>query len=146
MARRLALAKARAGAAGLRRGFVLGADTVVILDGKPLGKPSSPAAARRMLRSLSGRWHAVVTALALLDPATGVARCGHARSRVLFESLEAAEIRSYVASGEPMDKAGAYALQGEGRALVRRWSGSPTNIIGLPLELLSRLLGPAPPE
>lgn len=140
MARRLALEKALRVAASCERGLVLGADTVVILDGRPLGKPASPARARQMLRALSGRWHAVVTALALVDATSGRAACRHARSRVLFHKLDAARIRAYVTGGEPLDKAGAYALQGEGGRLVRSCRGSRSNVIGLPLPLLSRML------
>ena len=119
---------------------MLGADTLVVLDGRPLGKPSSPARARRVLRSLSGRKHAVLTALALIDTSDGAEFSGIARSSVSFAEIDDRSIRRYVATGEPLDKAGAYAIQGAGGRFVKRFWGSPSNVIGLPLELLSRLL------
>src|SRR3989442_9143652 len=137
---RLAREKARRVARLLRRGLVLGADTLVVLDGRPLGKPSSPARARRVLRSLSGRKHAVLTALALIDTSDGAEFSGIARSSVRFAEIDDRSIRRYVATGEPLDKAGAYAIQGAGGRFAKRFWGSPSNVIGLPLELLSRLL------
>jgi septum formation protein len=149
--RRLALAKARAVARGLARGsgahWVLGADTVVVLDGAILGKPRDAPHAARMLARLSGRTHEVFTGVALVPAAGGRARTAVVRSRVAMKPLDAATIRRYVAAGEPLDKAGAYAVQGRGRSLVAGVSGSLTNVIGLPLERLSRMLAtlaPAP--
>jgi septum formation protein len=140
MARRLATAKARAVATSRRRGLVLGADTVVVLDDRPLGKPPSPRAARKMLRLLSGRTHRVVTALALVDAKTTSIITGTCRSSVRFRRLTSGEINRYVASGEPMDKAGSYAIQGTGSDFVDRVWGSHSNVVGLPIPLLSRLL------
>src|SRR5207247_1652502 len=135
MALRLALEKARSVARRIHSGIVLGADTIVVLDGKPLGKPVSPRQARQMLRRLSGRRHTVLSGLAIVDSATGTERSGVAQTSVEFHRLAEATIRTYAAGGEPMDKAGAYAIQGEGGRLVKRWWGSPSNVIGLPLEL-----------
>jgi septum formation protein len=120
---------------------VVGADTIVVLDGKVLGKPPSPGAAAAMLRSLSGRTHEVVTALALKD-ARGL-RSSHDRARVSFRDLEPGEVRAYVAGGEPLDKAGAYGLQGGAANFVTRVEGNPQTVIGLPVELLQRLLAEA---
>ena len=149
--RRLAREKARAVAVGLPAGcaarWVLGADTVIALDGEILGKPRDAAAAWRMLARLSGRSHEVLTGVALvpvrgLESVAGRARARTAvvRSRVEMRVLDAATIRRYVATGEPLDKAGAYAVQGRGGRLVARVSGSLTNVVGLPLERLARML------
>jgi septum formation protein len=138
--RRLALRKARAVARGLREGLVVGSDTVVAVDGAILGKPRSAAEARRMLARLSGRTHEVLTGVALVPAATGRTRTAVVRSRVTMKPLDAATIRAYVAGGEPMDKAGAYAVQGRGGRLVAAVSGSFTNVVGLPLEKLAELL------
>jgi septum formation protein len=150
--RRLALAKARAVAGALPPGvgapWVLGADTVVVLDGRILGKPRDTDHAARMLARLSGRSHVVLTGVALVPAAGGRARTGVVRSRVAMKELDRATIRRYVACGEPLDKAGAYAVQGRGRHLVAGVSGSLTNVVGLPLERVARMfaaipLGPA---
>ena len=145
--RRLALAKARAVARTLAPGhraqWVIGADTVVVLDGAILGKPRGPADAEGMLARLSGRTHEVLTGVALVPAAGGRARTTVVRSRVEMKPFGAAAIRSYVAGGEPLDKAGAYAVQGRGRHLVARVSGSLTNVVGLPLERLGRMLASA---
>ncbi len=109
---------------------VLAADTVVDVDGVPLNKPESDDDARRMIALMSGRAHAVHTAVAL-----GVAGAVHTRlvsTEVVFRELDAGAIDRYVASGEGRDKAGAYALQGMGAGLVREVRGSPSNVIGLP--------------
>ncbi len=137
---RLARAKAAAVAGGLDRGLVVGADTLVVVDGRPLGKPRHAAEARAMLRRLSGRTHRVVTAVAVIDAATGRRRSGLARARVRFRSLSAHEIARYVRTSEPADKAGAYAFQGGARRFVRSLRGSPDTVIGLPRALLRRLL------
>jgi septum formation protein len=142
--RRLALAKARAVARALPATggarWVLGADTVVVLDGKILGKPRDAGHAGRMLARLAGRTHAVLTGVALVPAAGGRARTAVVRSRVTMRPFDAETIRRYVAGGEPLDKAGAYAVQGKGRRLVSEVSGSLTNVIGLPMERLARML------
>lgn len=142
--RRLALAKARAVALNFVPGcgaqWVIGADTVVVLDGCILGKPRGASDAVRMLARLSGRTHEVLTGVALVPATGGRARTSVVRSRVEMKPFDEAAIRRYVAGGEPLDKAGAYAVQGRGRHLVARVSGSLTNVVGLPLERLRRLL------
>jgi septum formation protein len=142
---RLALDKARAVAAGLARAgpepaVVLGADTVVAIDGQALGKPADREDARAMLRRLAGRAHDVITGIAVLDAATGRAETTAVVSRVRMADYGEGEIDAYVASGEPMDKAGAYAIQGGGGRLVAGLEGSFTNVVGLPLAETARLL------
>lgn len=111
--------------------FVLGADTVVVLDGEILGKPSGADDAARMLGMLSGRTHEVITAFTLLGSES---RHGEAVStKVSFRLLDEETIARYAESGEPMDKAGAYAIQGMGGSLVDRVEGSYTNVVGLPV-------------
>jgi septum formation protein len=137
---RLALRKARTVAARRGAGIVLGADTVVVVDGKALGKPSSPSEAAEMLRQLRGRVHEVTTAVAVVDAATGREAARTVTSRVSMRAYSDAEIDVYVATGEPLDKAGAYAIQGAGGALVAGLEGSRTNVVGLPLPATAALL------
>lgn len=139
-AARMALEKAAAVSARLPRRWVLGADTVVALDGEALGKPSSAAEAAAMLRALSGRSHAVVTGFALLDELGRPFRADRVSTEVVFRRLTRDEIDRYVASGEPLDKAGAYAIQAGARPFVDRVRGSMTNVIGLPLDEVRRAL------
>jgi septum formation protein len=142
--RRLALAKARAVARELDPGcgaqWVIGADTVVVLDGRILGKPRDAGDAREMLARLSGRTHEVLTGVALVPAAGGRGRTTVVRSRVEMKPFDEPAILRYIAGGEPLDKAGAYAVQGRGRHLVARVSGSLTNVVGLPLERLGQLM------
>lgn len=119
--------------------FVLGADTLVVLDGVKLGKPRDTEDACRMLRLLSGRTHQVCTGVTVISP-SGTLFSGVDSTDVTFEEIPDEEIRSYVLSGEPMDKAGAYALQGRAGMWVSRLDGSDTSVIGLPLYLVRRLL------
>jgi septum formation protein len=132
-----ALGKARDVAKRHSGKLVLGADTVVILDGRILGKPVDAVDAARMLTALSGREHDVVTALALVGDGEITE---HSCTRVQFRDLSSAEIEAYVASGEPMDKAGAYGIQGLASQFVTRIEGCYFNVMGLPLELLTRML------
>ena len=137
---RLALRKARAVAGGRRAGLVLGADTIVVVDGEPLGKPTGPADAAAMLRRLRGRAHEVMTGVAVVDAATAREATETVSSRVRMRPYSEAEIDAYVATGEPLDKAGAYAVQGAGAALVEALEGSWSNVVGLPLAATARLL------
>jgi septum formation protein len=136
---RLARLKAAA-ASGFTSDWVLAADTVVALENEIFGKPADDRQAAEMLRRLSGRWHRVYTSVVLLrrgEEACELTSC----SEVLFRQLDAGTINWYINSGEPRDKAGAYAIQGKGALLVRAINGSYTNVVGLPLvetlELLS---------
>jgi septum formation protein len=139
-AARLALVKARAVAGRVVAGIVLGADTIVVLDGEPLGKPADPADAVRMLRRLRGRAHDVVTGVAVVEAPAGREASAAVVTRVLMADYDDALIEAYVASGAPMDKAGAYAIQDLDGALVAGLVGSYTNVVGLPLGETARLL------
>jgi septum formation protein len=115
-----------------RQDPVLGADTEVVVDGRVFGKPANPAEARDMLLELSGRAHEVFSGVALISPA-GDVLTRLSRTRVEFAELDADWIDSYVASGEPMDKAGAYGVQGAAAWRIRRLEGSYWGVMGLPL-------------
>lgn len=136
----LAERKARAAAEGLQEGLVLGADTLVALDERSLGKPEDEQDARFMIMSLSGRTHQVYTGVCLYDAATKTAAVGCARSDVTFRPLSRADVDAYMASGEWEGKAGSYAIQGIGAGLVEKYEGSLSNIIGLPVELVEKML------
>ena len=136
----LALRKARAVATGRTHGVVLGADTLVILGATALGKPSGPDDARAMLRRLRGRVHEVVTSVAVVDAASGRSSSTAVVSRVSMTGYGEADVDAYVATGEPLDKAGAYAVQGLGGRLVDGVAGSYSNVVGLPLGATRRLL------
>jgi septum formation protein len=135
---RVAEAKARAISARCPRQIVLGADTTVIIDGLILGKPDSDADARRMLRMLSGRTHEVLTGVCMVGPVG--TRTGLARTAVEFAPLAEDEIEWYIATGEPADKAGAYAIQGLASRFVTRIDGSYSNVVGLPVALVYGIL------
>jgi septum formation protein len=141
LVRRLAEAKARevAGFAAAPA-IVVGADTMVVLNDAILGKPGSSAEARAMLERLSGKSHEVMTGLAVIRLPDGKSRVEMETTRVTFAPLAAREIRDYIASGEPMDKAGAYAIQGIAGRFVTRLEGCYFNVIGLPLARLYRIL------
>jgi septum formation protein len=117
---------------------VLGVDTTVVLDRRTYGKPADAGAAERMLDALGGRTHAVVSGLCLLTP--GWVEVGHEITRVTFRELTPADLAAYVASGEWEGRAGAYAIQGLGAALVERIDGDYLNVVGVPAALLVRLL------
>jgi septum formation protein len=125
--------------------MVLGADTIVVIDGAVLGKPANPEHAVAMLTRLVGRRHRVVTAVALAASDTLEIRQTAVESDVTMRPAAEEELRAYVATGEPLDKAGAYAVQGEGRRFIERIEGSESNVIGLPLEETLALLGDAAP-
>ncbi|MFI5078766.1 MAG: Maf family protein, partial [Vicinamibacteria bacterium] len=136
--RRLAEAKA-ASVAALHPGRpVLGADTTVVADGVVLGKPRDAADAAAMLAQLSGRSHRVLTGVCLIG-ADGRSGTAVATTTVEFRRLTDAEIDEYVASGEPMDKAGAYAIQGQARRFVTRIDGAFDNVVGLPMALIQAM-------
>lgn len=139
-AKQLAFMKAREIADRNREGLVLGADTIVVVDGMIFGKPENNADARCMLMELSGREHSVITGLALIDSFSGEFRMDHEETRVRFARLTEDEIEAYIRTGEPFDKAGAYALQGMGALLVEGIVGCYSNVVGLPLMRLRKLL------
>jgi septum formation protein len=129
----LAEQKARAVATQLEGGIVLGADTIVLLGHEVLGKPVDRVDAERMLRALRGRRHEVVTGIALVDQRSGRSERVAVTSRIRMRDVSDAEIARYVESGEPMDKAGSYAIQGAAAAFIAEIEGCYTNIVGLPL-------------
>ena len=142
LALRLAREKAQAvvGRLGGERRHVLGSDTIVVLDDVVWGKPRDAEDAVRILRELSGRTHTVVTAVAVVDSETGAVVDRAVESRVTLRSASEADLRAYVATGEPLDKAGGYAIQGKGSWLVSHLEGSRSNVIGLPVEEALELL------
>lgn len=144
MTRRLALAKAHAAAERIQKrasgSIIIGADTTVELNGEILGKPKSPASARRMLRKLSGKTHRVITSVAAIRLPDHAERIVTEVTRVRFSRLTAPQIREYVATGEPLDKAGAYGVQGIGGRYIEKIQGCYFNVVGLPLAPVYRLL------
>jgi len=147
---RVAFEKAARVAGSHPDAWILGADTAVVADARILGKPGDAARARTMLRMLSARMHEVYSALVLLGP-DGARACRTCISRVWFDALPEAWIERYVDSGEPLDKAGGYAVQGAAAAWIPRIEGSYSGIVGLPLYETAVLLRQAglidnPPE
>jgi septum formation protein len=148
-AERMAREKALAVSRQRPEDCVLGADTIVVVDGKTLGKPRDEADAARMLRLLSGRRHQVITGVCLAAPQL---RTGNRKPETVFEDLRSEttevvmcplteeDIRSYISTGEPMDKAGAYAIQGIASRWIPRIEGDYSNVVGLPLALVHKML------
>jgi septum formation protein len=136
---RLARAKVIAVARKRDAGLVIGADTIVVLDGRLLGKPEDDEDAERMLRQLSGRWHAVMTGVALYDIGTRREVADYDKTLVRFAQLTDKEIEWYIKSGETADKAGAYAIQGLGSLFIEEIAGNYFNVVGLPVPLVYRL-------
>jgi septum formation protein len=138
-AHRLSREKAETVAQHYPRRYVLGADTIVVIDGEVLGKPQDVKDAERMLRILSGRGHEVSTAVTVVTPA-GETETRSTTTKVFFRELSHDEIQRYVAGGEPMDKAGAYAIQGGAARWTNRIVGEYSNVVGLPLPLVTEML------
>jgi septum formation protein len=120
---------------------IAAADTEVVLHGRIFGKPKDRAEARAFLRALSGKTHQVYTAVQVIDARSGKRAQGISRTHVTMRELSASEIAAYVRTGEAQDKAGAYAIQGKGRRLVASIRGPYDNVVGMPMRLLTRLLG-----
>jgi septum formation protein len=137
--RRIALEKARVVSQRRPRDWVLAADTIVVLDGTILGKPKDDREARRMLRRLSGRSHQVLSGMAFVCQAANRELSSVSLTRVRLREIGSDEIRWYVGTGEPADKAGAYAIQGKGGIFVKRIVGSPSNVAGFPVETFYEL-------
>jgi septum formation protein len=137
---RVAHAKAEHVARQFPNAVVLGADSVVVLEQQILGKPQDVADARRMLTCLSGREHHVLTGVAVLHQARQFAALDVVSTLVRFRTLAASAIEAYIATAEPLDKAGAYAIQGAAAAFVELWEGCYTNVVGLPLRRTAALL------
>ena len=136
-----ALQKARSLTGSLKEGLIVGGDTLVVTkDNHILGKPESTEDAFRMLQKLTGTWHRVVSAVAIIEANSGKYRTNHIWTRVYFRKVSEEAIRHYSSTKEPLDKAGGYAIQGKGGFLVEKIEGSYTNVIGLPVEILLPLL------
>lgn len=132
--------KARAAAAHYTEGTVIASDTLVSYQGTPLGKPENEADAARMLKMLSGNTHEVFTGVTLLDAASGRRMTRVVRTGVTFRSLSDAEIAAYIVTGEPMDKAGAYGIQGGAGRFVVKLDGSFENVMGFPVDDIRDML------
>ena len=140
--KRLAIEKAEAVAALLPTGLILAADTTVVVDDHVLGQPADDEDARRMLKLLNGRWHEVLTGVALLRAGEGEGTVAdYERTRVKFSEMSDEEIDWYVATGEARGKAGAYGIQGRAAILIEEIQGDYFNIVGLPLRLVYELAG-----
>jgi septum formation protein len=137
---RLARAKVIDAAARHAQGLVLGADTTVVVEDQILAKPEDDQDGRRMLRLLSGRWHSVMTGVAICDIEAGREAFDYAETRVRFAEMDEREIDWYVSTGEHRDKAGAYAIQGRGSLFVEEIEGNYHNVVGLPVRLVYRLM------
>ncbi|MCW1297024.1 MAG: Maf family protein [Candidatus Parvarchaeota archaeon] len=139
-AKELAVRKAKSVARKVKNGIVIGADTVVVLDREIIGKPKNEEDAKQILKKLSGRTHKVITALAVIDAKTKRLVCDVEITKLKFRKMSEEKIKEYVKSGEGMDKAGAYAIQGKGISFLEKIEGSYSNVIGLPISKLVRLL------
>ena len=140
IAKKLSLGKARKVSLHHLDAIIIGADTFGVLDGKILGKPHHAAQAKKMLGMLSGKSHLVITGITVMDSATGKTETSTVETIVHFRKLTGEEIDAYIATGEPLDKAGAYAIQGLGALLIDRIEGDYYNVIGLPLSTLAEIL------
>ncbi len=137
LAQKISLGKAESVAGKYKDAVVIGADTFVVLDGMIMGKPQDAVEARRMLETLSGRSHLVISGFTIIDTASGKVISQSVETRVYFKEIAPEEIDSYVKSGEPAGKAGAYGIQGLGSLFVERIEGDYFNVIGLPLFALT---------
>ena len=132
--------KAEAVASTRTEGIIIASDTLVSLDGAALGKPCDAEDAHRMLAALSGRTHEVFTGVTIIDAANGRSATRAVRTGVRFRALSEEEIDAYIATGEPMDKAGAYAIQGGAHGFVEGFDGSYENVIGFPVDDIREML------
>lgn len=140
LARHLSREKAKAVAGKYRHGVIIAADTIVVAGRSVLGKPRSKSEAKEMLRALSGKAHTVITGYTVLDTGTGGYVSKAVATKVWFKRLTDEEINAYVKTGEPLDNAGAYAIQGRGSLIVKKIEGDYFNVIGLPLSALAESL------
>lgn len=140
MVKDLALQKARAVVDNLDQGLVIGADTIVVIAAKIMGKPANEEEAFTMLKELSGQEHQVYTGIALVDKVSGGQEVAAEVTMVKFKELTDGEIRAYLATGEPFDKAGAYAIQGRAAVFIEGIKGDYNNVVGLPVYRLAQLL------
>jgi septum formation protein len=140
LAQHLSVEKANSVAGGYPDAVIIAADTFIVLGGSVLGKPHTGDEAGRMLRALSGRAHSVITGFTILDTKSGKMLSESVETMVWFKELSEKQIDDYVETGEPLDKAGAYAIQEKGAALVDRIEGDYQNVVGLPLKALRESL------
>ncbi len=133
LAKHLSLQKAEAVAHRYKNALIIAADTFIVFRGKLLGKPHTQAEARRMLAMLNGKSHSVITGYTVLDTKTKKKISRSVQSKVWLRKMTPQEIRAYAQTGEPLDKAGAYAIQGRGAAIVKKIEGDYLNVVGLPL-------------
>ena len=140
LAREISLQKAESVASGYPNAIIIAADTFGVIDGCIIGKPHSESEARAMLASLSGKSHTVITGFTVLDTLTGKAVSQSVETTVHMKRLTTSEIEAYVQTGEPLDKAGAYAIQGLGAVLVEKIEGDYFNVMGLPISALAEVL------
>ncbi len=140
LAEHLSLGKARSLASKYKDALIIGVDTFVVLDKELLGKPKHADDARAMLRKLSGRGHSVISGLSFVDTVKGTEMSVSEETKLFFKNLSENEIDEYVASGEPLDKAGSYGIQGIGRAFVEKIEGDFFNVMGVPMKRLIAIL------
>lgn len=138
LVKHLAKGKASAVAENYRNEIIIGADTIVVLGKEVMGKPETEAAARKMLNKLSGKTHKVMTGYCIIDAATGKTVTKAVETKVYFKKLSSSEITNYIRSGEPMDRAGAYAIQGLAALFVKKIEGDFLNVVGLPIQDLAQ--------
>ncbi len=138
--KKMSAAKANFVASRYPDSLILAADTIGVLDGKILGKPLNPEAAKEMLQAMSGRPHKVITGYTVLDTASKNSISNTVETLVYIKHLSVQEIDNYVTTGEPLDKAGAYGIQGKGALIVERIEGDYFNVVGLPLFALAESL------
>lgn len=140
MVEMLSLRKAQSIAPAYERGIIIGSDTIVVVNGEILGKPKDNDEAYGMLSKLQGHVHTVFTGIAVFDVESGQYEVAHSSTQVTIKSLSADKINRYISTGEPADKAGAYAIQGFGATLVERINGDYFTVVGLPIGLLADML------
>jgi septum formation protein len=137
---RLAKMKAEAIARNYQDSLVLGADTTVVIDEKIIGKPTTLEEAREMLRTLSGRWHEVLTGIAIIERKLDISKEGLQRTKVKFAHMSEEEIEFLIQEGNPLDKAGAYAVQAQAALFIEEIRGDYWNVVGLPINLVYKLV------
>ena len=140
LVRQISIKKAKSVAARHKNALIIAADTIGVIDNKILGKPHTENEARKMLKEISGKSHTVITGFTILDTATNKTLSRTVSTNVYIKELSSQEIDAYVKTGEPLDKAGAYAIQGLGAVIVERIDGDYYNVMGLPLNALTEVL------
>ncbi len=140
LAKSLSLEKAKAVARNRKNALIIAADTLIVFEGRVLGKPGTEAEACQMLKKLSGKSHTVITGFTIVDTESNTTLSKAIETKVYLRRLSSEEIRAYVRTKEPLDKAGAYAIQGLGSIIVDRIEGDHFNVIGLPLSALAESL------